>query len=273
MSAPLFIEPSEVATFKGVILDCRFALSAPDKGREEFEQGHIPSAHHLDLEAHMTGDIAKHGGRHPLPDPQSFVQTLASLGIDHKVQVLVYDDSSYAFSARAWWMLRALGYRQPTFIKGGYAAWLEAGGIPQRGASEPTPVVPPAALAKWPLCCDRDGLRSLRSSELVLVDAREAERYRGEHEPIDPIAGHIPGAINKSWKANLGPDGHFLSEVALREQWQDCIDKPVIAVYCGSGVTACVDLLALAILGRDDPWLYGGSWSDWCSYLASDLED
>lgn len=272
MTTPQFLQPSEVAAFDGVVLDCRFALTEPDKGRMDFEQGHIPGAHYFDLEEHMTGEAAKHGGRHPLPEAQLFARTLASFGIDRTVQVLVYDDSNYAFAARAWWMLRAQRYPQPAFVRGGYGAWLEAGGVPEGGRTEPSPALPPSVQSQWPLCCDRDGLRSLLTSELVLVDAREPERYRGEHEPIDPIAGHIPGAVNKPWKANFGSDGHFLDEDALRKQWQDCIDSPSIAVYCGSGVTACVDLLALALLGRDDPWLYGGSWSDWCSYLEIEAE-
>ena len=181
--------------------------------------------------------------------------------------MLVYDDSRNVFAARLWWMLRALGYGPVRLLDGGYSAWLCAGGEAVADASVIAAVEPSPVPADWPLCCDREQLRALQAAGAQLVDAREAVRYRGEREPIDPVAGHIPGAENRPWQALTDEDGSLRPEHELRAIWGDLRGAETLVVYCGSGVSACLNILSLAALGREDVWLYGGSWSDWCSYL------
>ncbi|EAQ96770.1 sulfurtransferase [Congregibacter litoralis] len=262
-----FLTAAAVADFEGVVLDCRFALNDPAAGRRDYEAGHIPGAQYLDLARDMSAPVQEHGGRHPLPAPRVFAQTLAELGIDHATDVLLYDDSRFVFAARCWWMMRALGYREPRFLSGGYSAWLARGEDPATAAAPGNTVVAPTVPNAWPGCCDRRQLAELQAQAAAVVDAREAQRYCGEHEPIDPVAGHIPGAINLPWQSFSNEDGAFLEAEALRKLWGETLDASPLVVYCGSGVSACVNVLSLALLGRDDVWLYGGSWSDWCSYL------
>lgn len=267
MQESFFVEPAEVATFDGVIVDCRFALGDAEAGRRDYAAGHIPDALHLDLERDLSAPVAAHGGRHPLPSTAEFSARLAALGIGRDTSLLIYDDSGYPFAARLWWMLRALDYAPARLLAGGYSAWRAAGGEPTTQSPRLRAVSAPEVPGDWPLCCDREGLRRLQGESAQLVDAREGARYRGEHEPIDPHAGHIPGARNLPWQSLLDPSGRLLDEKALRERWGDLLEARPLVAYCGSGVSACVNLLALAILGRDDVWLYGGSWSDWCTYL------
>jgi thiosulfate/3-mercaptopyruvate sulfurtransferase len=262
-----FLSADAVADFDGVILDCRFSLADAAAGLGAYENGHLPGAHYLDLNRDMSAPVREYGGRHPLPAPADFAATLAALGIDRSTSVLVYDDSRFVFAARCWWMLRALGYPTPKILNGGYAAWVAAGGEISVLHPTPAPCALPAVPDRWPLCCDRDELLAKRTDGARLVDAREAARYRGEQEPIDPVAGHIPGAENLPWQSFSDEAGIFVDEARLRELWDDRLEARPLVVYCGSGVSACVNILALAQLGRDDVWLYGGSWSDWCSYL------
>ncbi len=264
---PEFLLPDALPSGDTVLLDCRFSLADPDAGRAAYKEGHIPGALYVDLNRDLSGPVGTHGGRHPLPGTEAFAQTLASLGVGPDTAVVLYDDASYAFAARCWWMLRALGYREPSFLRGGYRAWLVAGGSPETDTPQPQAIASPAVPESWPRRCDREQLQQLQEQGARLVDAREAVRYRGEQEPIDPVAGHIPGAENRPWQSFISEDGSFLSADALRELWGDLAEADPLIVYCGSGVSACVNLLALAQLGRDDVWLYGGSWSDWCSYL------
>jgi thiosulfate/3-mercaptopyruvate sulfurtransferase len=262
-----FVAPSALADFTGIIVDCRFSLAASDAGSVDYGAGHIPGAIYLDLEADMSAARGLHGGRHPLPTPAAFAATLAARGIGPETEVVLYDDSGYVFAARCWWMMRALGYREPRLLAGGYSAWLGAGGIPEQTSPEQKDCAVPPAPECWPLCCDREQLARLQAQGAALVDAREPGRYRGEHEPIDPVAGHIPGADNLPWQSLISDAGLLISEEALREAWGAQLEAQPLVIYCGSGVSACVNILSLAILGRDDVWLYGGSWSDWCSYL------
>jgi thiosulfate/3-mercaptopyruvate sulfurtransferase len=262
-----FIAASQLGEFPGVIVDCRFSLADGSAGARDYAAGHIPGAVYLDLEKDMSAPKREHGGRHPLPSPTAFAATLAGLGIGPDTEVLLYDDANYVFAARCWWMMRALGYTEPRLLAGGYRAWLAAGGVPQRTPETPTACEALAAPGEWPGCCDRQQLLELQSRSATLVDAREAGRYRGEYEPIDPVAGHIPGASNLPYQSLITEDGVFLAESSLRDAWGDWLKADPLVVYCGSGVSACVNILSLAELGRDDVWLYGGSWSDWCSYL------
>jgi len=180
--------------------------------------------------------------------------------------VVAYDDSRFAAAARLWWLMRSMGYRPPRLLNGGYQAFLASGGTPQSEVPR-SRTAAGTANAAFKGYCDIDGLRALQGAGAVLVDSREERRYQGLEEPIDPVAGHIPGAINRPWLGVTDQNGRIRDPDGLREHWGDALDAESMAVYCGSGVTACVNLFSLALLGRDDATLYAGSWSDWCSYL------
>jgi len=267
----MLIEASEVqVTADAVLIDCRFSLTDVNAGRAAYDAGHIPGAHYLALDTDLSGPVQKHGGRHPLPRAYKFVAQLASLGIGPMTKVIAYDDSRLAFAARLWWMLRAVGYRSPVLLNGGYSGWLSAGGVPE--TKVPAVHAEQVALsveASYTGVCAIDDLANLQAVGSILIDSREAARYQGLEEPIDPVAGHIPGAINRPWQSVTSDDGRVVSAAALRQHWGNLLDQPSMVVYCGSGVTACVNLFSLALLGHDDAVLYCGSWSDWCSYLET----
>lgn len=258
------LEENEVAVF-----DCRFLLADPQQGKTLYTQGHIPGAYHLDLNRDLSGPVQQHGGRHPLPEPQQFAQLLAGYGVGHNTPVIAYDDSRFGFAARLWWMMCSLGYRPPRLLNGGYAGFLAGGGKPETGAAAKytgLAVEPPVA-SSFGGQCNAELLAPLQSNGALLIDSREPDRYAGLAEPIDPIAGHIPGAVNLPWQSVTDDQGWIRDEQTLRAHFGGALETPELLVYCGSGVTACVNLFALALLGRGDAKLYAGSWSDWCSYL------
>lgn len=232
-----------------LIFDCRHRLDDPERGRQAFAAAHIPGARHLHLDDDLSGPLRadRIGGRHPLPDPAVFAERLAAHGLDTGQPVVAYDDIGGAFAARLWWMLRWVGHDAVGVLNGGLQAWSG----PLRGG-------PAAAVA--PGCFRaqvRPGLvadHHAAAAASLLVDARASARYRGEHEPHDPVAGHIPGALSRPWTDAL-VDGRLQRPPQLPP-------GPGVA-YCGSGVTACVNLLLLAVAGRTDIVLYPGSWGDW----------
>jgi len=261
------IEPADLLPgFEGVIFDCRFALADAAEGRRLYDAGHVPGAFYLDLNRDLAGPVGPHGGRHPLPDPGAFAATLARCGVGRDTPVVAYDDSRLAFASRLWWLMRALGYRAPRLLNGGYAGFLDAGGVPATDSPVGRPRAP-EAVTGFRGSCDIEGGRAAQGRGALLVDSREPRRYRGEEEPIDPVAGHIPGAINRPWQDVTDTAGRVLDVAGLKDHWNDMLGAEDLVVYCGSGVTACVNLFALALLGRDDALLYAGSWSDWCSHL------
>lgn len=262
----MLINPEALLAATDVVLvDCRFNLADKAEGEREYLQGHIPGAVYLDLERQLSAPVATHGGRHPLPDPAQFAAALAQCGIGPDTPVVAYDANRFAYAARLWWMMRSFGYRPPQLLDGGYAGWLAAGGVPQAGALQPTPVA--AAEGRFSGYVDIEGLRQVQAAGATLVDSREPRRYQGLEEPIDPVAGHIPGAINHPWQGVTDAAGKLRDEAGLRAHWGDTLTADDLVVYCGSGVTACVNVFSLALLGREDASLYVGSWSDWCSYL------
>jgi thiosulfate/3-mercaptopyruvate sulfurtransferase len=263
----IWVEPADLLRLEGaVIFDCRFSLADPLAGLALYQQGHIPGAHYLDLNKDLSGLVGKHGGRHPLPQPDEFAATLARCGVGPETEVVAYDDSRLAFAARLWWLMRALGYRPPRLLNGGYRAYLEAGGESEVRLPASRPVVPPSGLS-FRGVCDIVGLRDAQARGALLVDSREPPRYAGLEEPIDPVAGHIPGAINRPWQGVTNEKGLLRDVTDLQAHWGDTLKAEQLVVYCGSGVTACVNLFSLALLGREDATLYAGSWSDWCSHL------
>lgn len=251
-----------------VVVDCRHDLMNLAAGRDAYASGHLPGAVFADIETVLSGARAGADGvfrgRHPLPDKEALAEALRGFGIDDATQVVAYDAHGGMFAARLWWLLRWLGHEAVAVLDGGMAAW-EAAGQPlttevrtrPRGAlSIRAPFVPTVTV--------REVLDNLQSGKRIVIDARAADRYRGENETIDPVGGHIPGAKNRFFKDNLGPDGRFKDAAQLREEFRALIDDPAAAIMqCGSGVTACHNLLALEVAGLPGAALYPGSWSEW----------
>jgi len=252
-----------------LLLDCGFDLADTAAGERAWREGHLPGAHYVHLERDLSGDkydAAGHfRGRHPLPDRGAFAQTMAALGITPRSAVVCYDAQGGPYAARAWWLLRWIGHTDVAVLDGGVAAWRHAGGTLTREAAAvqaapPYPVAAPA-LTTIDATTLMAGLGRLR-----LIDARAGERFRGEVEPLDKAAGHIPGARNRPFKDNLTADGRFKSAAALRAEWLPLLagaDAAQVVHQCGSGVTACHNLLAQAHAGLGDSVLYPGSWSEW----------
>ena len=242
------------------IADVRWYLGEPERGRQEYERGHIPGAIFVDLDTDLAA--ASGPGRHPLPEPAVFAERLGGLGFGSDDVIVAYDDVMGTVAARLWWMLDNLGHKRVALLDGGLRAWRDAG-LP---LSTEAPDHHPADLQladRWSNVVDREQLIE-RLDGVTLIDARAAERYRGEVEPIDPRAGHIPSAISAPAKVALGADGRFLGPADLVERLRSIApdDRPVVA-SCGSGVTACHTVLAMRVAGLPDPLLYPGSFSDW----------
>lgn len=252
---------------KLVIVDCRFELKNTNAGRWAYEQAHLPNAIYAHLDEDLSGEIiAGVTGRHPLPTVDVFVQTLSCWGIGNASQVVVYDDKGGAIAARLWWMLQWVGHQQVAVLNGGIQAWQAAGFECHKDTVQPQPstFIPHV---QHDLLVDATFVeKATESNTFCLLDARAAERYRGEVEPIDPIAGHIPTARSAPFIENLDADKRFLPKEILKRRFERIFqEKPTQEgiVYCGSGVTACHDLLAIKYAGLDMPRLYAGSWSDW----------
>ena len=248
-----------------VLLDCGFDLVDTAAGARAHAQGHLPGAFHADLDRDLSSAKNGRNGRHPLPTRETFAQTAARWGVKPGVPVVCYDDQGGAYAARAWWMLRWIGHADVAVLDGGKAAWVAAGGaLEQAMPALQAPAAPyPLGAATMPTV-QADQL--LTQTSRTIVDARSPERFRGEAEPIDPVAGRIPGARNRFHKENLGADGRFKSPAALRAAFEQLQPDAARVVHqCGSGVTACHNLLAMEHAGLQGSALYPGSWSEWCA--------
>jgi len=246
-----------------VVVDCRFDLANPAAGRLAYRAGHIPGAAYAHLDEDLSGAPHTDCGRHPLPSEASLRALFGRLGIARDSVVVAYDDMGGALAAaRLWWLLRQFDHPQVMVLDGGWTAWLRAGGAQVSGHSQ-VPSRDYPAHARW----DRRVLLTEMNQAWLLVDARDPVRFRGEQEPIDPVAGHIPGARNHFWRNNLTADGCFLSRDALREAFKGSLgtlpDADTVH-YCGSGVSACHNVLAQVHAGLAEPRIYCGSWSEWC---------
>jgi thiosulfate/3-mercaptopyruvate sulfurtransferase len=274
MTATL-IDPAGLARHLGdadwLSVDCRFDLARPDWGAQVFAAGHIPGALYAHLDHDLSGPHTAASGRHPLPDPAALAASFGHFGIDARVQVIAYDQGPGAYAARLWWLLRWLGHERVAVLDGGFAAW-ERAGLPVSSApgarparhfeahADPDRVVSTAALAA------ALGRGDLARGAPLLIDARSAERFAGENESIDPVAGHVPGAHNHPFARNLDAHGQFLPPAELRRAWTSTLrGRPpqALVAMCGSGVTACHNLLALEVAGLSGAKLYAGSWSEW----------
>jgi thiosulfate/3-mercaptopyruvate sulfurtransferase len=258
-----------------LVFDVRHDLADHQAGLHAYRQGHIPGAIYLDHENELAAPRTGRNGRHPLPGFADFSASMRAHGLTSDAQVVVYDGGPGMFAAHLWWMLRWLGYHNVAVLDGGWQAWLAAGGASQTQANSAAvsegQAVQSAGAAKRPAMpvVDADAvLANLDKPVFTILDARAANRFRGEVEPMDPVAGHIPGALNRPNSLNVRPDGHFKEPAELKAEFQALLQglpAAQIVHQCGSGITACHNLFAMELAGLPGSALYPGSWSEWCS--------
>jgi thiosulfate/3-mercaptopyruvate sulfurtransferase len=251
-----------------VIIDCRHDLMAPDAGQQAYTAGHIPGARFMHVDQTLSGNkYDAQGifqGRHPLPNIDDFIAKLRKVGINHDSQVIVYDAQAGMFAARLWWMLRWIGHTNVAVLNGGLPAWIAAGGPLSTESTTPSLGDIRAQASTIKIASVDEILSNIRTQQYTVVDARSPDRYRGENETMDAVGGHIPGAKNRFFKDNLNSNGEFKSAQQLQEEWRAIITQADHAIMqCGSGVTACHNLLALDVAGLNGARLYPGSWSQW----------
>ncbi len=270
MALTTLVNSEELARHVGdpawVVFDCRFKLTDVHAGRRAYEAGHIPGARYADLELDLSGPKTTVSGRHPLPDPDVLARKLGEWGVDASKQVVAYDEGNGALAARLWWLLRWLGHGAVAVLDGGYAAWQNE----RRPIKTRAPVLvaayfePQVDDALWVTTAEIEA--NLGKADALLVDARSTARFRGEQDTLDPIAGHIPGSMNRPFEANLDASGRFLPAAQLRQVFAGLAGGRAaheVIHSCGSGVTACHNLLAMEIAGLSGSRLYPGSWSEW----------
>ncbi|WIY62727.1 sulfurtransferase [Bacillus arachidis] len=254
------------------IVDCRFDLANPNWGREQYEKEHIPHALYFDLNLDLSSSITEHGGRHPLPDIQDFAEKLSQAGIDEHTTVVAYDSQAGAMASRLWWLLTYVGHQKTYLLNGGFPAWKEQN--LSTTAEAPTierkkfiPNVQDNMLVTM-----EDVKEKIRTNaDVTLIDSREPRRYAGVEELVDPKAGHIPTAENYFWKDGITAEGQFKNKNEQEERFHHLNKEKETIVYCGSGVTACPNILALQTAGFRNVKLYAGSWSDWISYPENQI--
>ena len=247
------------------VIDCRFVLPQPEAGRRAYAEGHLPNAVYAHLDEDLAGPVTARTGRHPLPDPDRFAARLGEWGIGPDTLVVAYDDASGALASRLWWLLGWIGHRRRRVLDGGIDAWLAAGGSLTTESPPPARTSPYPARPEPERVAEAPAVIEALAAGLPVIDARARERYLGEREPIDPVAGHIPGSVNHPFSANLDAEGHLLpaTELAGRLRSLGIGRQSGAVALCGSGVTACHIILAAAAAGLPEPRLYPGSWSEW----------
>jgi thiosulfate/3-mercaptopyruvate sulfurtransferase len=255
-----------------VIVDVRFVLTDPDAGRKLYLSEHIPGAVYLDLNRDLASKALKHGGAHPLPDMELFAAKMGNIGIDSDTTVVIYDEENDMFAARLWWLLHYLGHNKVYILEGGYKKWIEEG-------NQVTAELP--SLKKKQFAAEIRGDETVSMKEVkdkienkkaILIDSRDKDRYLGIWEPLYSKAGHIPGAVNYFWKAIFNSDGSWKNKEELSKHFSSLPKNKEIIVSCGSGVSACPNIVALKSLGYENIKLYPGSFSDWISYDENDIE-
>lgn len=251
------------------IIDCRFSLTNPTEGREEYRKEHIPGAIFFDLEKDLSGPVKKHGGRHPLPNMKNFLRKVEEAGIDNDTTIITYDNKEGAFAARCWWLFQYIGHANVYVLNGGFQAW-------KKGNFETAEVVPSYDSKSYSPSFKEDIIATIHDVKKIskgerhipLIDSRSKERYLGYEEPIDRIPGHIPGAVSFPWTEGI-IDGYFLNEEEQEKRFNEFNKNEPVIVYCGSGVTAVPNFIALQEAGFKDVKLYVGSYSDWVSYTEN----
>lgn len=268
----LLVSPEELARHLDdpdwIVIDTRHDLMNPEKGPKAYAEGHIPGAYFMHVDYDLAGPKTGKTGRHPLPDLQEFAAKLNERGVGPGRQVVVYDDLMGNYAVRLWWMLHWLGHDKVALLDGGFPLWVKEGRPvtkdvppPRKGAFVPRPQLGGAVDVHYV-----DRFRE--SPEVRVVDARNAERFAGKAEPVDPVAGHVPGAINRFWQKNLDAEGRFKAAAALRAEFDALLggtDPTQVVHMCGSGVTACHNIFAMELAGLSGSKLYPGSWSEWCA--------
>lgn len=256
-------------------IDCRFKLDDERWGRKEYYDAHIPGAAYAHLNVDLSGPLTGGNGRHPLPDPAALIETLGRLGIARDMQVVVYDQDSGMFASRLWWLLRWMGHEAVALLDGGFARWLAENRPTRSGEESPRPRTFTGSPRASMLADVDEVLKLMGKPEALLLDARAPERYRGEIEPIDRVPGRIPGAVNYHFLRNLDERGTFKPADELRRDFENVLGTTPadrVVCYCGSGVTACQNLVALEHAGLQGARLYVGSWSEWASDPSRPVE-
>jgi thiosulfate/3-mercaptopyruvate sulfurtransferase len=259
---------AEIERGSAALIDCRFDLARPGWGEAQYRAAHLPGAVYAHLDRHLSGPATGRNGRHPLPDPDRFMRQLGEWGIDANTQVVAYDQDTGMYASRLWWLLRWVGHRPVAVLDGGWARWLAEGRPAVPGDERRPPAVYHGAVQPGLTLTAAEVERLRADPAYRLLDARAPQRYRGETEPIDPVAGRIPGAANHPVLANTNPDGTWLSPAALRARLLSVLGSipPERTIhYCGSGVAAAQNILALEHAGFPGARLYPGSWSEWCA--------
>ncbi|AVQ97907.1 sulfurtransferase [Oceanobacillus iheyensis] len=255
-----------------VIVDVRFQLTDSEAGRKQYIKDHIPGAVYLDLEKDLSSKAEKHGGKHPLPDMTTFARKIGNIGIDHDTTVVIYDQANEMFAARLWWLLHCLGHEKAYVLDGGYEEWLRQG----NPVTDQMPVLEPKRFR--PILRDEQTANidevkeKLENDTAIVIDSRERERYLGNIEPLYHKAGHIPGAKNYFWKDVLNKKGSWKKDEVLTEHFSAIPKDKEVIVSCGSGISACPNILALKMAGYENVKLYPGSFSDWISYEENKIE-
>lgn len=253
------------------IIDVRFKLDDENAGRKMYLDSHLPDAAYLDLNRDLSGRVEKHGGAHPLPDFSTFIEKLRNIGIDNETTVVIYDQGNDMFAARLWWLLEAIGHSKVYILEGGFERWVEAG-------NEVTTKLPELkykelrAAFQEEKIVDMQTVREKHEAGGLLIDSRSSDRFLGDFEPLYSKAGHIPGAKNYPWKTVLSDAGKWLKGNGLQEHFSNLNKDEEIIVSCGSGVSACANILALKAAGYKNVKLYPGSFSDWISYGENEIE-
>ncbi|WP_438350513.1 sulfurtransferase [Paenibacillus sp. FA6] len=254
-----------------IIVDCRFVMGQPQAGRMAYEEEHIPGAVYFDLDIDLASKVSDHGGRHPLPDMEEFRRTLERVGINNDTRIVAYDDQGGAMASRFWWLLQYIGHSSTYIMNEGFTNW-KGSGYP---LSDKQPIRIPQSFTphiQHNMVVTMEGVSKASVDHTsLLIDSREPNRYLGLEEPIDSVAGHIPRAINRFWKELKMDNGTWKSTEELRNHFKDIPRDQDIIVYCGSGVTACPNILGLYEAGYTQVKLYAGSWSDWISYSENPI--
>ena len=258
------------------IADCGFDLAAPEAGREAYASGHIPGARYVHLDEDLSAPMSGSNGRHPLPDPALFAAKLRAEGLRKGQQVIAYDDAGGPYAARLWWLLRWVGHDAVAVLDGGKQAWQALGGGLEQGGAPVPPGDFVAAAPDLATIVDADHVQgNIATGAQLVIDARTPERFRGDPNPLDPVSGHIPGARNRWFKDNLGPDGRFKTPDTLAGEFAAVLAgkaADAAILQCGSGVTACHNALAMAVAGLQGAKLYPGSWSEWITDTSRPVE-